>query len=276
MIDVDQAEISKFNNTGLDITALIPINIESDDFDSILKDLEFEESMVVDWKKYLIDFKSSFPLENRKFLGPGVNPYLFIESLSESMMGPVNVVVDTGCAIAWTMQSWKTKSNQRIFHDFNNTAMGWSIPATIASVLSDPSKTHLCVVGDGSIMMALNDLVTLSNFESAIKIILLNNLGYGMIKQTQDQWFDGEYFASSANADLTFPDFSKLASAMGYDYFSVDSDASIDEIVQQVLVSPHPLILEVFLQESARVIPIVKFGNPNHVMEPGLDMKSLD
>jgi len=276
MIDVDEAEISKFDRTGLEITTSISIDIESDDFDSLLKELEFEESMVVDWKKHLREFKSNFPRENRTFLGPGVNPYQFLEALSDFVVDPLNLIVDTGCAIAWTMQSWKTKNNQRIFHDFNNTAMGWSIPATIASVLSNPEKMHFCVVGDGSIMMALSDLVTLSNLESTIKIIVLNNLGYGMIRQTQDQWFDGEYFASSAQTDLAFPDFSKLASAMGFDYFSVESDAVVDDIIQRALLSRSPLLLEVFIQESARVIPIVKFGNPNHVMEPGLDLSRLD
>jgi acetolactate synthase-1/2/3 large subunit len=270
MIDVDESEISKFDESGLDITVSMIVDIESDEFDSLLRDFKFDESKVADWKESLIKFKGEFPEENRCFPGEGINPYEFIKVLGDSVLEPVNLIVDTGCAIAWTMQVWKTKSNQRIFHDFNNTAMGWSIPATIASALASPGKTHICVVGDGSIMMALNDLPTLSSLPAITKIVILNNFGYAMIKQTQDQWFKGEYFASNSDTALNFPNFSKVADAMGFVYFSVDSDSEVKETLRQVLNDDRPLILEVFIQESARVVPIVKFGNANHVMEPNL------
>ncbi len=89
-----------------------------------------------------------------------------------------------------------------------------------------------------------------------------------MIKQTQDQWFSGDYFASNAKVDLTFPDFSILAKAMGFRYYKIESDPQVSETLELVVNDPQPLILEVFVQETARVVPIVKFGNPNHVMEP--------
>jgi acetolactate synthase-1/2/3 large subunit len=270
MIDIDEFEKSKFDKSGLQISTYIKVDIESDEFDSFLRDLEFDETKVLDWKRSSIKFKEEFPAENRCFPGEGVNPYKFIKVLADSVLEPLNLIVDTGCAIAWTMQGWETKSNQRIFHDYNNTAMGWSIPATIASALSIPDKTHICLVGDGSLMMALSDLSTLSSLPALTKIVVINNFGYSMIKQTQDQWFDGEYFASSSETDLSFPNFSKLAGALGFAYFSVNSDSEVKEIIRQVLIDDRPLMLEVFVQESARVVPIVKFGNPNHIMEPSL------
>jgi acetolactate synthase-1/2/3 large subunit len=168
------------------------------------------------------------------------------------------------------MQVWKSKVNQRIFHDFNNTAMGWSIPATIASMLSNPEKTHICLIGDGSLMMALSDLSTLSSLNGAAKIIILNNSGYGMIKQTQDQWFEGDYFASDSGVDLTFPSFEKIAEATGFRYLKVTTDKEISDALITCLNEQSPIILEVVVQSAARVIPIVKFGNPNHIMEPAV------
>jgi acetolactate synthase-1/2/3 large subunit len=168
------------------------------------------------------------------------------------------------------MQVWKSKDNQRIFHDFNNTAMGWSIPATIASMLSNPEKSHICLIGDGSLMMALSDLSTLSSLNGAAKIIILNNSGYGMIKQTQDQWFEGDYFASDSGVDLIFPSFEKIAEATGFRYLKVTTDKEISDALITCLNEQSPIILEVVVQSSSRVIPIVKFGNPNHIMEPAV------
>lgn len=268
MIDIDQFELKKFDESSFPAFTPIRVDIESGEFDEFILGLEFDAMKTVNWKRELTEFKTRFPAGNRDFSGEGVNPYLFIQALAQSTVDSTNLIVDTGCAIAWTMQSWVTKQNQRIFHDFNNTAMGWSIPATIASVLSSKTKKHICLVGDGSIMMALSDLSTLANLGGESKIILLNNSGYSMIKQTQDQWFEGEYFASDSGDGLVFPNFSKIAGAMGFMYDSVDSDAQVNEAIERVFRIDKPLIFEVFIQKTARVVPIVKFGNPNHIMEP--------
>jgi acetolactate synthase-1/2/3 large subunit len=268
MIDIDQSELSKFDNKMLAGFTPIKIDIESDDFDDLIRTLEIEATIIMDWKKELSDYKTRFPAGNRSFRGEGVSPYFFIEALADATDESTNVIVDTGCAIAWTMQAWKTKRNQRIFHDFNNTAMGWSIPATIASALSNPKKNQICIVGDGSIMMALSDLSTLAKLRAASKVIILNNSGYAMIKQTQDQWFQGEYFASDSKTDLVFPNFSTLADAMGFLYYSVEDDSEVIDKIEMVSREDKPLIFEVFIRETARVVPIVRFGNPNHVMDP--------
>jgi acetolactate synthase-1/2/3 large subunit len=268
MIDVDHSELEKFDSSIFPIFTPIELDIQSEEFDRLIRSLEFDASRIGDWSNRLENYHREFPPGNRNFSGNGVNPYTLIESLAKASTAPSNLIIDTGCAIAWTMQNWKTKSNQRIFHDFNNTAMGWSIPATIASALSDPNKIHICVVGDGSIMMSLSDLPSLSRLKAASKVIILNNSGYAMIKQTQDQWFSGEYFASNAKVDLTFPDFSLLAKAMGFRYYTIESESQVSETLELVFNDSQPLILEVFVQETARVVPIVKFGNPNHLMEP--------
>ena len=268
MVDVDIAEVSKFEDSGLQLAHSIQLNFESEEFDQLLQFLEFDEGKVAAWNKDLASLKNSLAAENRVFSGNGVNPYTFIEALSDLVTTPSHLLIDTGCAIAWTMQVWKSKDNQRIFHDFNNTAMGWSIPATIASVLSNPEKTHICLIGDGSLMMALSDLSTLSSLKGASKIVILNNSGYGMIKQTQDQWFEGDYFASDSGVDLNFPSFEKIADATGFKYSKVRTDDEISEGLLTLFNEESPTILEVTIQSSARVIPIVKFGNPNHIMEP--------
>jgi acetolactate synthase I/II/III large subunit len=269
MFDIDLNEIMKFKQLGMKIDLPICLAISSKYFDFLMDILSKFEFQIDDWKFELQTLKNSTAEEPRNFKGFGVNPYKFIDRLSELVSSESNIVVDTGCAVAWTMQGWLVKTGQRIIHDFNNTAMGWSIPATLASVLSQKERKTICIVGDGSIMMALSDLSTISSSGSSTIIFLMNNSGYSMIRQTQDQWFEGNYFASS-ESDLHFTDFAFLAKANNFDYYRIENEIEISSTLVEALKADSNVFCEVIIQPDARVVPIVKFGNPNHQMEPEL------
>jgi acetolactate synthase-1/2/3 large subunit len=268
MFDIDLQEIEKFKQFDLDIDLPICIDLASGQFDSFLEILSNFEFNIDPWRSELNALSNSLNDEPRNFESEGVNPYGFITELSERVSESTNVVIDTGCAIAWTMQEWRVKKGQRLIHDFNNTAMGWSIPATLASLLVSQGRKTVCLVGDGSLMMALNDLPTISNGGDPLVIFLLNNGGYSMIKQTQDQWFKGEYFASSSSTDLHFTNYELLSKANNFVYFKIKNDSEISSTLNEVLRSDDTIFCEVMIQSDARVIPIVKFGKPNHLMDP--------
>ncbi len=270
MVDIDLSEIRKFEKSGMKIDLPVCLDISSPEFDVLMENLASFDFQVESWKSEILALKSAMPGEPREFKDLGVNPYQFIGHLSKITPADTNIVIDTGCAIAWTMQSWLTKNGQRLIHDFNNTAMGWSIPAAIASSLISPEKLTICIVGDGSIMMAQNDLATLSASEGSVVVFLLNNGGYSMIKQTQDQWFDGDYFASSSNVDLHFSDFELLAKANNFSYRRIENSDEIAPQINTILEEKGKIFCEVVIQSDARVVPIVKFGNPNHQMDPQL------
>lgn len=270
MFDIDLQEIEKFKKFDLNIDLPVCIDLASSQFEFFLEVLSNFEFEIDAWQSELSALSNSLKDEPRDFESEGVNPYRFIKELSEQVSGNTSVVIDTGCAIAWTMQEWRVKNGQRLIHDFNNTAMGWSIPATLASLIVSQERKTVCLVGDGSLMMALNDLPTISNSSSPVIIFLLNNGGYSMIKQTQDQWFDGEYFASSSNSDLHFTNYELLAKANNFVYFKIDNDSEIFFKLNEVLRSDDTIFCEVMIQSDARVIPIVKFGKPNHLMDPEL------
>jgi acetolactate synthase-1/2/3 large subunit len=271
MFDIDLSEINKFQDSGLVIDLSIPLDLNDDSIFSFLEILTEKQNSFVDWSTLVLSKKLKSPSELRTFSGNGVNPYNLMSFLSQSAPANLDVFVDTGCAVAWTMQAWNVKPGQRIFHDFNNTAMGWSIPATIASTTISDADHIFTIIGDGSVMMALGDLANISGKHRAVSIFLLNNGGYAMIKQTQDQWFDKEYFASSVDSDLNFPNFRDLATSFGFSYHLIENDEQLSDSVFRFNQSKGIIFYEVKIQENARVIPIVKFGNPNHIMEPSLD-----
>lgn len=268
MFDIDEHEISKFDSSGLNIDLSLSIDLNSMLFREYFAEITRAAYTYQNWMSEVVERKIHAQPEKRSFIADGINPYHFIEKLSENAQNDINLVVDTGCAIAWVMQSWNVKIGQKIFHDFNNTAMGWSIPAAIASAYSSNSNQTYCIVGDGSIMMSLGDLSNIKRTGKNVTLFLLNNGGYAMIKQTQDQWFCGEYFASDTGGDLTFPDFELLANAFGFEFLRIESNNELDNLIPRLNTLKGAVFCEILIQPDARVVPIVKFGSPNYLMDP--------
>jgi acetolactate synthase-1/2/3 large subunit len=267
MIDIDNFEIEKFSSGDLTIDMSLNCDLRGETFRQILNLFRSTSFSFTKWYSKIDSIRTSLPAEVRPSNPSFVDPYDFMNVLSE--LTPINsrVFVDTGCAIAWTMQTWSVKPSQRIFHDFNHTAMGWSLPAAIGSIYQDTSMNTICIIGDGSLMMTLNELSSLIHANKKISVFILNNGGYSMIKQTQDQWFDSNYFASDAGKDLTFPNFKLIAEAFNLNYLKITNDADSYSIIDSVLCSTETILCEVFIDPKARVVPQVKFGNSISVME---------
>jgi acetolactate synthase-1/2/3 large subunit len=153
-------------------------------------------------------------------------------------------------------------------HDLNNTAMGWSLPATIGGSVALPDRLNICVIGDGSLMMAMHDLVTLSSLNPRARVILLDNSGYSMIRQTQDQWLGSDYHSSSNEGGLHFPKYSSLAEATGYAFINLGPQDDTDAKLKVFWSADRPVFLRVEVDPTWRVVPQVKFGRPNEDMVP--------
>jgi len=178
-------------------------------------------------------------------------------------------MVDTGCAIAWAMKYIDRNHNLTIYHDNNNTAMGWSIPALLGAYLAFPNRFHVAIVGDGSFMFTLSELATLKSQGVAATIFVLNNQGYSMIKQTQDQWLNSQYVASDSPSDMTFPTYRLIAEAFGLAYTCLSSSAELHEIPSLLFTNVLTLV-EVIINPNERVFPIVRYGSANYDMEPSI------
>ena len=160
------------------------------------------------------------------------------------------------------------KKYQRLFHDFNNTAMGWALPASIGSYFADNKSNIISIIGDGSFMMSIQELATIKHHKIPLKIFIINNNGYSMIKQTQEQWLDSKYYASSFEGGLSFPDYCSIAKAFDLDYFEIDNDTNCFQEISKIINNEKPVLCNVIISSSARVVPQVKFGKPNEDMEP--------
>lgn len=269
MIDVDCHETRKFSFMDKTIDIEINFNLKSHLLSDLMSFiLDAATSTNSTWLSYVKNVKTKLARNIEKTSFKFVNPYWFISHLSSIAPQKTRIFVDTGCAIAWTCQSWIFKKGQRLYHDFNNTAMGWALPASLASLASFDDYTTIAIIGDGSFMMSSQELATVMNMKKPIKIFILNNSGYSMIKQTQDQWFESSYFASDAGSEMKFPDFAGIAQAYHYNYKLISADSNSEEVISNMLSDNLSYLCEVIISPDSRVSPQVKFGYSIEKMEP--------
>lgn len=261
IVDVDPAELNKFARFGLKADLLIPADAR--EFVSLLnrklgdRPLPRRElwlQRIRGWReKYTVCPPAFFEEEE-------VNPYVFVKALSRQLSAGETIFVDTGCAIAWMLQGFDFKEGQRLFHDFNNTAMGYALPASVGASLALGGKTVVCVTGDGSLQMNLQELITVLRHNLPIKIFLLNNHGHTMVQQTQEQWFGGKYVATSVEGGLAFPDFVAVAKAYGFPTFSIARNSELPGVIESALRHPGPVFCNIEVPARHRVSPQVRFG----------------
>lgn len=266
MVDIDPAELDKFEQFELSMDVLV----ESDagDFLRTTRAWTFP-AITHPWREFCDAAESACePFDRSRRVGPGIDPYEFTRRLGVSAPAELDVFVDTGCALPWIMTEFVPKSGQRIMHDLNNTAMGWSLPATIGGSVASPDRLNVCVIGDGSLMMSMHDLVTLSAINQRARVVLVDNSGYSMIRQTQDQWLGSNYHSSSLEGGLHFPAFGQLAASTGYAFINLGPNGDIEATLHRFWSSDRPVFLRVEIDPAWRVVPQVKFGRPNEDMEP--------
>jgi acetolactate synthase-1/2/3 large subunit len=274
VVDVDPAELAKFSAFNLEVDLMI--RADAGLFLEAASTLPRSARDFSPWMEIIRNWQVAFQAyDDAARQGEGVDPYRFMRDLGDSAPEMLDLFLDTGCTLPWLLQEFRPKPSQRIFHDFNNTAMGWALPALVGGMTASPERPAACIVGDGSLMMSVHELATLAGLRGAAKIILMDNSGYSMIRQTQDQWLGSDYSASSPEGGLTFPNFGQLAEAFGFEYDKVTRGAEASSKLNEFWRSQRNHLLHVSISTDARVIPQVKYGRPNEDMEPLLPRSSF-
>lgn len=272
IVDIDLNELNKFARLGIKTDILI--HSDAREFARVfnVKLASSPEKSIEPWLKTISLWKKKYPeCRPEYYRQKETNPYVFMKSLSDELVEGDMVFADTGCTLAWLMQSFEAKKGQRLFHDFNNTAMGYALPASIGASIALNKKPIVCVAGDGSLQMNIQELASVIYHKLPIKIFLINNHGYNMIQQTQEQWLHRRYEATSCESGLALPDLLKLAKAYGFKTLNVNQNRSVPAKVKEALRYPGPVFCNVEISQSQRVIPQVIYGRAIEDGEPFLD-----
>ena len=192
------------------------------------------------------------------------NVYAFINYLSSSLKDNSLTVVSNGSACVVGSQNYVIKHGSRFLINSAIASMGYGLPASIGACIAYNKET-ICIEGDGSIMMNLQELQTIITNELPIKIFLINNEGYHSIRQTQTNLFNEhtKVGIGTESGDLSFPDYKKIAKAFGYKYYSASSNEKMKEVINKTLKETKPVFCEIFV-------------SPKQFFEPKSSAKRLE
>lgn len=248
MVDVDEAELKKPT-----IHVEMPIWADAKDFLTKMNDMIGSEAPVNTeeaWNTTCRKWKEKYPVvqphqweEN----GQTANVYAFIKYLSSRLPENSLTAVSNGACCVVGNQAYVIQKGSRMANNSAVASMGYGLPAAIGTCIGGKRKETICLEGDGSIMMNLQELQTIITNKLPIKIFLINNNGYHSIRITQTNLFNKNFVGIGEESnDLGFPEYEKIAKAFGYPYYSARSNAEMMKVVDEVLQAEGPVFCEIF------------------------------
>ncbi|MDC7808299.1 acetolactate synthase 2 catalytic subunit [Luteimonas sp BLCC-B24] len=204
--------------------------------------------------------------------GDAVFAPALLKRMSE-LASDATVACDVGQHQMWVAQHWRFDHPRKHLTSGALGAMGFGLPAAIGAQMEDPSRRVVCVSGDGSFLMNVQELATLRRYGLPVKIILLDNQALGMVRQWQELFFERRY----SEIDLSDnPDFAHVARAFGIQALSVDKAADVEAALTALLAVDGPALLHVAIDTAANVWPLVPPNHNNAQMLDADEVASLD
>lgn len=254
MVDIDRAEMKKHT-----IHVDLPVWADAKDFlsalDKRLGDSQTPLFVNRVWTDACLNWKAKYPVclpRHRQGAEGYANVYAFIDYLSSKLPEDSLTAVSNGACCVAGHQTYVIKKGTRFIINSAVASMGYGLPAAIGLCYAGGRRTTICLEGDGSIMMNLQELQTIVTNKLPVKIFLINNQGYHSIRITQNNLFSGrkKVGIGEESGDLSFPDYSKIAAAFGYPYFCAHSNNEMREVVDKVLSIEGYAICEIFTDPS--------------------------
>jgi acetolactate synthase-1/2/3 large subunit len=185
-----------------------------------------------------------------------VNSFHFVGELSKKLDENAVIVTDMGTSFTCTMQAFQTKRGQRLFTSSGMAAMGFGLPGAIGACIAHGRKQTICISGDGSLQMNIQELQTMVHYKLPIKLFVLNNNGYLAIKSMQQNHF-GHFVGAHPESGISCPDLMKIAKAYGLHAEKIEQQEELDEKMEMILATPGPSLVEVMMPENQLLIPRV-------------------
>jgi acetolactate synthase-1/2/3 large subunit len=210
------------------------------------------------WLSWCRERVAQYPVVPPAHRAPGrlLSPYYFIESLFEALADDDVVVCGNAAACIVPYQAARLKAGQRLISNSGAASMGYDLPAAIGAAVARPGKRVICLAGDGSIQLNIQELQTIAHHRLPVKIFVLNNGGYLSIRQTQSNFF-GRLVGESPASGVSFPDMVKLAGAYGIPSSRIDSPGQFSRLAQ-ILEEPGPALCDVRLDPAQEFEPRLK------------------
>jgi len=254
VVDIDQAELDKPS-----VIPDIPVLADIRDFTALLKESLGDYSFANQpWLDQTRGWKERYPVDLPEYADEkeGINSYHFMTRFSQAMGEGEIFVLDTGSCFHVHAQAFRVKRDQRHIITGGLSTMGY-MPGAIGVAAAAGGRDVYCITGDGSIQMNLQELETIAHNRLPVKIVLLNNRGYLLIRHSQNNFMNGRLIGESVASGVSFPDMEKIARAYGIDFLRVSSLDELDDRLEELKAHNGPMIFEVMTPANQLLIPRV-------------------
>ena len=253
-IDADPAELNKPTKIA-DETLCCDAKVFLEELATQAKARNHDPSRHAEWLEWCRQRVEKYPtvLPRQRTTDHGINAYFFVETLFEKLDGDDVAVCGDATACITPFQVAKIKKGQQVFSNSGCASMGYDLPAAIGAAVARGGKRVICLAGDGSIMMNVQELQTVAHYKLPIVIFVLINGGYLSIRTTQSNFF-GNLIGEGPESGVSFPDMVKLAEAHGLPAMRLQ-DEHFPERIDEALAHGGPILCEVVLDRSQSFEP---------------------
>ena len=253
VVDVDNEELIKYrNNPNYEPGLNLDLSILRSAVNEIQTPAQSDS-----WSEYWREIKSKYfgkiPSSIPEKYGT-ISPLEAVRQINNIIPRDAIVIADDGANLCWVFQSF-FRTEQTIYTAGGNSPMGYAFPASIGASIYNPSRRVISLTGDGSMQMNIQDLQTMKYHDLDIKLIILNNFGYGIIKQFQDLYFDGRHHATGEG--YSQPDFGKIVAGYGIDYYKIEK---IEDLRSELFSPKGPAVIDIFLHPDTMIEPKLEMG----------------
>ena len=284
IIDVDKNELDS-RQIKIDLS----INGDAKDFLTKLlvckKDF-WNENDLKSWKEICLKYKKYNEVLKKWWKQDSlVNQYVFVDTLSdEARPDDVFVVDGGGTNVYISFHALKLKKGQRLILSTGLCSMGSGLPESIGAHFAD-NKRVVCLCGDGSFQLNVQELQTIKHHQLPVKIFVFNNDGYNSIRQTQHGFLNGNFIGSESKGGMSLPSAVEVAKAYGLKAYAIRNHSELQQAIKNVLETSGPVLCEVFVSRDQEINPTQGFKKmsdgtfkalPLEDMAPLLDREEFD
>jgi acetolactate synthase-1/2/3 large subunit len=272
-IDIDPSSIGK--SIEVDIPIVGDARLVLKELIKYVKYCDIDE-----WRNYVKELKAKYPLTYKKS-DKVIKPQYVIEKLYEVTNGDAIIVTEVGQHQMWAAQYYKYKRPRQLLSSGGLGTMGYGFPAAIGAKVANPDALVIDIAGDGSIQMNIQELATVSSYEIPVKIVILNNMYLGMVRQWQELFFNKRYSGTCLNRKKScpancpgpgdwcpemVPNFEKLADAYNIKGYTVDNPKDVEVVLKEAIKIDKPVIIDFRVEKEENVFPMVPAGQPISMM----------
>lgn len=282
MVDVDENELKK-------PTFRPHLGVQADAGEFLLelaRRMPEEWTPSDEWLEYCRNMKERFPVvtAQHRAVKDFVSSYVLPELISGMCRNDSVIVTGNGTAYTSTFQAMPLKKGMRMFANQGCASMGYGLPAAIGAAFAGNGREVLCLTGDGSLQMNIQELQTVRNYDLPLKLFVYNNGGYLSIKLTQRAFFEGRLVGSDSSSGIVLPDLEKIAAAYGIPFERLSNNEEAKEKLPAVLNTKGPCIIEVMTDPweqlgpkaaSKRLADGTMISAPLEDLAPFLDRKEF-